>query len=1757
MKNFEIIQKFLKTVLFLTIIFFLSFAAYTQPLFINEFCAINTNILQDEDGDFEDWIEIQNISSSSISLKGFGLSDDINEPYKWTFPDTTILPFDFMLVWASGKNKKTLGQPLHTSWNINSSGEELLITDSIGNTIDLVNAVDLPINISFGRYPNGSNNFYYFNSPTPSFKNENNGVKEVLEPVVFSHQGGFYADEFNLVLSHPDTSAEIYYTLDGSEPNIQNLGGGTYIYKKHFPFVVGSLPGDTLIDTLNTFAYNSGTTISLRFDSLSNYGLFTKIPNHVFYQFLPNNFNIDSLTPSNNYTTNLIRARAIKPNAINSSIKSNTYFINPIGRGRFELPIVSIALSPDKIIGYENGIYTPGADFLRWKRLNNTEQANCFTPANYNRRGREFEYESNIEFFEPNSNFSAFNIRTGIRNNGKCGRALPIKSLRLYFRAEYGEEKLNYDIFNNGVDDYKRIILRNGGDDQFDTYMKDPLVHQICEPLSFEKQEYRPAILFLNGEYWGIHNIRERHDDEYIEQIFGINKDSVYIVEEPIDEALNNGEIGASEFSSLHNFIIDNDISDSSNYEYVKSKMDINNFIDYSLANIYFGNTDWGDRNVRAWRTKNENINLGVKEFDAKWRWMMHDVDDSFGIQIDDSNYVYINVFPFLSSWYSINVSNFINNAEFAKNFSNRFCDILNSAFKPERTITIIDSLKHNIESSIPEHSNRWKAPFGISSLQKWNQDIDLMKNFVLNRDSIQREQIKDYFQLDSSFVLNVDVSDSIHGYVKVNTIDINANTAGVFSPVYPWVGKYFKNLSIDLIAKPNYGWIFSHWEGAVNGISDSVNVAFNADSIYIKAVFTPDTTIFPDSLVIHYWHFNDLPSGELTQVNSDSSKIGLGHIEYTGVSNGYMDVVNDGSELNLHFNEIEGSGLRVRNPSDNRFLEFSLPTYGYENINFKYDIKRTNNGAQKQVLQYSTNNGVTWNNTFDTLYIFDTYQSVRFSFASDSLVNNNPNFKIRILFTGLNSDANSGNNRFDNVALYGKPIDCEDSLLHYFSFNNLADDSLNQVVSDFSFSTNNQAKILFQGNSYLDRVEDGSYGNIKLNETDGFALRARNPSENNDLLFNASTKGFANIHVSFVYKRTNNGAEKMLFYARKDSLSNWETVGDTVLITEDYKYQHYDLSNNQYVNNNENLQFKINFYGENAANLSGNVRFDNIAFMGKELLLDTVFETICNRDSLFFVNDYYKVKGEYLYVNEDTSCVKTGQLLYLEVLGDSTFISESVCDSFYFENGFIVSSGTYYDTLTSSYGCDSIIALDLTILQSSDTTINVSSCEQFSFNGEVLSQSGIYLDTLQNIHGCDSIISLNLEIFRRDTTVLNINACSEYIFDNTVLNNSGVYYETYQNQNGCDSIVQLVLEINNSTDTLINTTSCYNYDFNGVLLTSSGIYTDTLQNTEGCDSIITIDLEILNSDTITIDESSCNEYIFDNTVLNNSGIYYETYQNQNGCDSVVQLVLEIISPTDTVLNINSCESYDFNGVLISETGVYFDTLLNTNGCDSLVTLNLNIFNSNDSIVEVSVCDSFIFNGNALYSSGIYYNVFQNQYSCDSLVILSLEVVEINTDLTVDGSSITVAEPNNNNTYQWVDCDNNLESIDNQIEAGFSPSLNGEYAVIVSRDSCYEISDCISITNVSNLKTNYNSSIKIFPNPNSGFFTASFYNFPKNEKYSFKIYNSIGKLIFNEVLLLNESNYKKEINISSFSKGMYNLVIGNDNLIITEKIIIN
>ena len=929
---------------------------------INEFMSSNGETIADEDGDFPDWIELYNTGDDTAELEDWGLSDDEGNPFRWAFPDVAVEPKGFLLVWASGKDRTDPASELHTNFAISSEGEELLLTRPDGETVDFVDPVEVPRDQSYGRVPDGGSEWFYFDEPTPGGPNEAPPLQDLLEPPSFSVPAGFHTEAFELELE-AEEGAEIRYTLDGSVPEEDSsLYAG--------PLTIASREGDpNVLSTIRTVG-----------DAQPWQDLHEEI-----------------------FKITVVRARAFKPDHLPSETVTNSYLVDESIHNRYLMPVVSLATDPDNLFDHEIGIYVPGIHY-------DPEEQFPDLTGNFLQRGREWERPVHVEIFEEDGARSLAQD-AGVRVHGNFSRALPRKTFRLYARPSYGEEHFNYSFFpDSHVEQYKRILLRAGGAPDWAYLLyRDSLSWALLrDNTDLDFQYSRPAVVFVSGEYWGIHHFRDRIDRYFLGHKHDLDPYNLDLLDGkwPAPE-VKEGDL--EHYNTFKAAVLNEDLSDPAAYEAVKELMDVTNFIDYTITHTLLANLDWPIDNINLWRYRRapeDGVPEYLAPYDGRWRWIVYDLDFTLGLggyRMWDYPDLEAAADERFNHDYSLTFAALLENEDFRKEFVTRLAGHLNTTFSTDSVIAAIDYLHNEIAHGMEEHTQRWFWPTTVAA---WNREAESAREFARNRPDAFREHAVDFFSLDGTANLSVSVNDPEGGQVEVGHLTLEGSEN-------PWTGIYFQGVPLPIRAVPAPGYSFAGWEGIPEKSAAATEITFSGD-VSLVANFEKNAP----PAILHYWSFE-----EPEELLAPAYTVGTGSIE---VEEGADTVVtwDDRQEFfaeNARFGDPAGLHLRVNDPIG-AVMDLHLPTDGYEDIVLSYESRRSGSGAGVQVVSYSTD-GASFE-PFDLLVLEDAPPVVHtLDFRGTPDVADNPDFVVRIEFVE-GDGGDGGNNRFDNIVLEGVPLE-------------------------------------------------------------------------------------------------------------------------------------------------------------------------------------------------------------------------------------------------------------------------------------------------------------------------------------------------------------------------------------------------------------------------------------------------------------------------------------------------------------------------------------------------------------------------------------------------------------------------------------------------------------------------------------------------------------------------------------------------------------
>ena len=526
------------------------------------------------------------------------------------------------------------------------------------------------------------------------------------EGMRFSAKSGFYDSEFYLSIS-ADEGSEIYYTLDGSIPTAESICYDSPILVKDRS------------EEENVLSKHKGISQPAAYEAA----------------FIPRD-KTDKAT--------VVRAVAIDKNGNSSAVVSNTFFVGFDQKADYykDTKIVSLMTDEDNLFDYEKGIYVTGKVYDSWKKSKDydPETPDWFLPGNYTQKGREWEREATIQFFENGQLAVSQNV--GIRIHGGATRSYSQKSMNVYARKDYGAAKLEYDLFSDNVRKksdgtpvtlFDSFILRNGGNDAQYTRFRDKLIQSLVQDRQFLTQGMEPCIVFIDGEFWGHYEITEKLDKEFISTHYDVPAKEICIIKaETLDEG---SEETFSEWEELRSWIRDTDFSEQSAYDELCGYIDMQGFMDYVSTEIYINNADWGKPNSAMWKA--ENTDNDSPYSDGKWRFVLFDTEYSSGIYgeaqpYEDSFEKLMESDCFIADLFN----GALENDGFRKQFADTFMEIADGYFGTGRVDSEIEKLSEEYhDMTIDTYDRFWGGWMGGYAAEgNYEESVNSLRQFYSKR---------------------------------------------------------------------------------------------------------------------------------------------------------------------------------------------------------------------------------------------------------------------------------------------------------------------------------------------------------------------------------------------------------------------------------------------------------------------------------------------------------------------------------------------------------------------------------------------------------------------------------------------------------------------------------------------------------------------------------------------------------------------------------------------------------------------------------------------------------------------------------------------------------------------------------------------------------------------------------------------------------------------------------------------------------------
>jgi hypothetical protein len=677
---------------------------------ISEVLNANVSYLKQPDGEYYDWIEIHNTTGAPISLEGYALSNNAKNPAKWVFPDVTLDAGEYLTVQASGKNVSDAQKKnnLETNFGLSADGDVVFLFTPDGTLLDKLLVPKGHADVSYGRT---DANLLFYAKPTPSAANSGGTMGYATEPKITTPGGTF--DSAQSVSVEVPEGCTVTYTLDGTVPqeNGTRYGG---------PISIGR--------------------------------------------------------------TTVLRVRSFKSGYNGSDTVSQSYIINTgestVESHKYTLPVISIVTDPKNLWDPDIGIYVAGSDYAEatgegtdplqittakndpnWNLLNFWAQPKSHPDP----LGRTWERDVHFDYIDQNGT-TLYSGDGAIQIQGQFSRFGEQKGLALIARGAYGDSMFNYPFFENrDITSYKSLILRASGQDSTLSRMRDNVITTLFEEgntgLPAERavivQAHKQVVVLLNGKYWGVYDFMEKITEHFVAQRFHLANPK------SIDMLFGNGNQfcvlagnGWQDYSDMVEWAGSHDLGDPSNYDYINSLMDTENYATYVAAEIIVGNTD--SANVKYWRSA---------EYDNKWRWILYDF--CWAMNRDDNREdAYTSGYrrDFFSRYFdpeghgqgkaasTVLIRALLENSTFRQMFLEKVALMINDVYTPEKVNAMVDRLQGNIMEEMKYDVDLWDD----ITYSTWQQHCDNIRAYANNYQEYTLKYVQNYFSLSDSEMNNI-----------------------------------------------------------------------------------------------------------------------------------------------------------------------------------------------------------------------------------------------------------------------------------------------------------------------------------------------------------------------------------------------------------------------------------------------------------------------------------------------------------------------------------------------------------------------------------------------------------------------------------------------------------------------------------------------------------------------------------------------------------------------------------------------------------------------------------------------------------------------------------------------------------------------------------------------------------------------------------------------------------------------------------------
>lgn len=600
-----------------------------------------------------------------------------------------------------------------------------------------------------------------------------------------------------------------------------------------------------------------------------------------------------------------------------SPVVTNTYFINDF----YAFPVINITSDSNNWVG-NTGIYT---NF--W----GDDKKPCY-----------------VEYYDTARNL-VFKQNGSIKIEGGYGgsRSNAQKSFRVELKNDlYGDGEVSASLIQDkkNIKEYANFYLRNGSNYWNTQPYRDAFIHRSMRNNNNNYSAMEPVIVFLNGQYWGVYEFREKLDEYFVHNNLGGKEDETDILS--MSAFYGVGDLRVVEgsdtgFYNMHNYVTTTSPTNPNYVPNTLKMLDIPNFFDYTIAESWFANVDWLYNNMKIMRSR---------AGDNKWNYTLQDLELGLGAWVN----VYHNGLDYALNGqnpnaYSQILKAMIQNTTLKNYLLNRYADLMNTDFLPATMQAYLDDLHAQVKIEMPRQYARWISTNSTQindALNTYDNYYYSTLDFINNRSQAERNNVESLFGLTKQVTLTLNTTPAGAGKILINTI---------VPDTYPWNGVYFDGVPVKLTAIPNPGYTFVNWNS--NTFISNINVGTFTNNITSNQTFTANFTgsSAPPTITIGEINYNSestTSSGDWIELyNYGTKPTVIGNWKVTDASNNTYTIPPH----------------TVIDPNDRLVLVYDL-------VKFKQQFPNVNN--------YLTPSFLPLNNASDHIQIFDANNTLIVDFT-------------------------------------------------------------------------------------------------------------------------------------------------------------------------------------------------------------------------------------------------------------------------------------------------------------------------------------------------------------------------------------------------------------------------------------------------------------------------------------------------------------------------------------------------------------------------------------------------------------------------------------------------------------------------------------------------------------------------------------------------------------------------------------------------------